>query len=164
MQADDFDDILGSAHQLREAVASIYKDITGEDLDLEGVVRHYPIVALGLATGAGAIAGWYFARRSMALPPPLDDLIAEEPGEPGPANRRLPSLSVSPVVSSAARKWYADVLEPRLRTNLDAAMKSVEQRGFSGLLDSAASILDSKRDTHVPEDENGAEGAPPPAV
>ena len=71
MSSDEFDELYSQANRLSKILVSAYRDITGEDLDLEGIVRHYPLVALGLAAGAGALGGWWVARKFQAqLPPP----------------------------------------------------------------------------------------------
>ena len=71
MPSDEFDELYSRASGLSKILASAYRDVTGEDLDLEGIVRHYPLVALGLAAGAGALSGWWVARKFQAkLPPP----------------------------------------------------------------------------------------------
>ncbi|MBV9282334.1 MAG: hypothetical protein JOZ41_19810, partial [Chloroflexi bacterium] len=45
--------------------------VTGEDFDLESAIRHYPLVALGVAAGLGAVGGWWLGRRSRPqLPAP----------------------------------------------------------------------------------------------
>jgi hypothetical protein len=71
MPSDEFDELYLQANRLSKILVSAYRDITGEDLDLEGIVRHYPLVALGLAAGAGALGGWWVARKFQPqLPPP----------------------------------------------------------------------------------------------
>ena len=64
MQGDEFDDLLRQARHVGKILTAVYKEVTGEELDLEQAVRHYPLVALGLAAGAGALAGWWIGRGS----------------------------------------------------------------------------------------------------
>src|SRR5437868_8532970 len=78
MDSDDIEEIFSQAGRLLKFLDTTFRDVTGEDLDLESAVRHYPLVALGLAAGAGALGGWFLGRRSrLQLPPP-----APEPKRP----------------------------------------------------------------------------------
>jgi len=71
MPSDEFDELYSQASRLSKILVSAYRDVTGEDLDLEGIVRHYPLVALGLAAGVGALGGWWAAGKFQSrLPPP----------------------------------------------------------------------------------------------
>ncbi len=74
MDTSDFDELIGQAKQIGAMLGDLYEDFTGEEFDLEGTIKHYPLVALGLGLGAGVIAGWWVGRRHRAaLPPPQAD-------------------------------------------------------------------------------------------
>ena len=126
MQPSDFDDVLARCKQLAEVFSTVYRDITGEEFDLEGAVRHYPLVTLGLAAGAGVLAGAWIARRQPTqLPPPpapskpfeyLEQLL------PPPLERMrqaLPDLTAEDA-GTIARNWLDSVVEPRLKDTLDS--------------------------------------------
>jgi hypothetical protein len=71
MNSNEFDDLVAQAKQIGKVLATLYEDVTGEELDLEGAIRHYPLIALGLALGAGALGGLWITRRARSqLPPP----------------------------------------------------------------------------------------------
>lgn len=71
MDSGDFEDLIGQAKQIGTMLGDLFEDITGEEFDLEGTIKHYPLVAIGLGLGVGAIAGWWVgSRRRSALPPP----------------------------------------------------------------------------------------------
>ena len=74
MESDDIEEIFSQAGRLLKFLDTTFRDVTGEDLDLESAVRHYPLVALGLAAAAGALGGWFLGRRSQPqLPPPTPE-------------------------------------------------------------------------------------------
>lgn len=70
MNSNEFDDLMAQAKHIGKVLATLYEDVTGEEFDLEGAIRHYPLVALGLALGAGALGGWWIARRARPQLPP----------------------------------------------------------------------------------------------
>jgi hypothetical protein len=83
MDADDLEELFRQAGGLARALSRGYREVTGEELDLEGAIRHYPLLALGLAAGAGVIAGWWLGRReAQQLPPPKPAVSAERPFNP----------------------------------------------------------------------------------
>ena len=71
MQSDDIEELFSQAGHFLKLLRRAFEDVTGEDLDIETAIRHYPLVAVGLAAGAGMLGGWTLARRSKPqLPPP----------------------------------------------------------------------------------------------
>lgn len=140
MEKNDFDDLLNQANEIRKALARAYKDVTGEDLDLEGAFRHYPLLAIGVSAGVGAVGGWWIARRgraaelsSPAPPPavetskPLQYLEGLLPGTAERMRERLPEITVPEEMKQVARSWFDNVVEPRLRQNLDHLAAQVDE-------------------------------------
>lgn len=129
MQPSDYDDLLARFRQLSTVFGTIYRDVTGEDFDLEGAVRHYPLVSLGLAAGAGLLGGIWLARRPRAqLPPPpppaplkpfdyLEQLLPQ-PFER--VRRALPEMT-SEDASAIARTWLESVIEPGLKDTMESS-------------------------------------------
>lgn len=79
MDSSDFDELIGQARQIGQVLTNLFEEITGEELDLEGTIKHYPLIALGLGVGAGALAGWWVgSKRRPALPPPGAELPPDE--------------------------------------------------------------------------------------
>src|SRR5437588_8982191 len=74
MEQRDFDELIDQIRVLGTSFARAYRDITGEELNIEGVIRHYPIVVVGVAAGAGAVGGWFFARRGRKQLPPVQPM------------------------------------------------------------------------------------------
>src|SRR5579884_1002249 len=72
MNNNDFEDVFAQAQQVIRHLSGAYREVTGEDLDLESAIKHYPLLALGLAAGAGVLGGIWLGRRGAArqLPPP----------------------------------------------------------------------------------------------
>jgi hypothetical protein len=82
MASNDFDELISQARQIGTTLSGVFEEVTGEKLDLEGTIKHYPLVAVGLGIGIGAVAGWWVgSKRATALPPPAPEL----PGESAPA-------------------------------------------------------------------------------
>lgn len=78
MDSNELDDLSAHAKVVATMLARAYRDVTGEEFQLESAIRHYPLVALGLAAGAGAVGGWWLARRSKPqLPPPKPSSAAD---------------------------------------------------------------------------------------
>jgi hypothetical protein len=78
MDSNDFDDLIGQAKQIGKVLGDLFEEVTGEELDLEGTIKHYPLIAVGLGLGLGAIAGWWVgSKRRPALPPPQQTLPPE---------------------------------------------------------------------------------------
>ncbi len=140
MDPRDFDDLIAKYRQVAEAFGTVYRDITGEEFDLEGAVRHYPLVSLGIAAGTGLFAGMWIARRQrqeLAPPPPptaqrpfdyLEHLLPEPFGR---MRQVLPEIT-SEEAASAARDWL-DSVEPRLRDAMESTRFGLFlRRAFEG--------------------------------
>jgi hypothetical protein len=146
MSRNDFDDLIDQARQVGAVLAATYRDVTGEELDLESAVRHYPLMALGLALSAGAIGGWWLGRKTaprLPAPRPVADEVVDRvrdlasrlaSGEQAQrtieyverVRRALPD-STADEVASAARTWLDDVVEPRLREGLESVARDVSE-------------------------------------
>lgn len=140
MDQSDFDELMHGARQFVTHLASAYREITGEELDIESAVRHYPLVALGIAAGVGAFGGWWFGRRGqIQLPPPTP--------EPSPLNyverfipeglekvRDLLPESIAEEATAQARTWVEDVLEPRLREGVESAVSNIAETRWGAFL------------------------------
>lgn len=75
MDTSDFDELIGQAKQIGKMLGDLFEEVTGEEFDLEGSIKHYPLIALGVGLGAGALAGWWLgSRHRPALPPPQQAL------------------------------------------------------------------------------------------
>jgi hypothetical protein len=84
MDSSDFDELIDQAKQIGKMLGELFEEVTGEELDLEGTIKHYPLIALGLGLGAGAIAGWWVgSRHRPALPPPSHTLPPPTEGTTG---------------------------------------------------------------------------------
>jgi hypothetical protein len=91
MDSNEFDELIVQAKQIGKMLGDLFEEVTGEELDLERAIKHYPLIAIGLGLGAGAIAGWWVgSRRRPALPPPPQTL--PRPTEPASGFRRLGDL------------------------------------------------------------------------
>lgn len=150
MNSGDWDEIIVQAGQAASIARTVFKDLTGEEFDLESGIRHYPLVALGLAAAAGAAGGWWFTRGSRPqLPPPA--VAPPEPGVfseplafiedvlPGALDRvrdALPEVSVPSEVRERALGWLNSVGEKQLRKNFGEFTESVDTK-LSGLLKNA---------------------------
>jgi hypothetical protein len=71
MESSEFDELLKQAKQILSQLKEAYREVAGEELDLEGAVKHYPLLALTLAAGVGAVGGWFVGRRMRPPPQPL---------------------------------------------------------------------------------------------
>lgn len=114
MDSSDFDELIDQAKQIGKLLGELFEEVTGEEFDLEGTIKHYPLIAIGLGLGAGAIAGWWVgSRRRPALPPPSHTLSPPTEGTTGLG--RLGDLFKSTPSSSAgeaeAKSNPLDMLE-----------------------------------------------------
>jgi hypothetical protein len=183
MQSSDFDDLVEQAKQFGKVLSTLYEDVAGEELDLEGAIKHYPLVALGLALGAGAVAGWWIGRRQApALPPPepprgtgrLSDLFKRE--TPKPEMRRdqpahpldyLENLIpggvdkvrdvlpdvVSEEAAAMARNWVDTVLEPRLKQGLDTMAANISEGKFGAFFRRTMQRYEDREDHRLDDPE-----------
>lgn len=155
MDERDFDELLKQARQVAGYLAEAYRDVTGEEIDLDGIVRHYPLVAVGVAAGVGAIGGWLVARRSQRrLPPPkmaptpleyVERLVPE-----GIERVRdiLPGL-VADDAAERATAWMGEVLEPRLKESVDSVMANVSETRLGLFLRQTIERLDTGEDRQL---------------
>lgn len=128
MQPRDFDDLVARVRQVAAVFGTIYQDVTGEEFDLEGAVRHYPLVSLGVAAGAGLLAGVWIARRPQAqLPPPPPptpsrpfDYLEQLLPQPLERMRRAFPEMMGDEAGAVARNWFDSVIEPGLRDTLES--------------------------------------------
>lgn len=143
MDSHDFDDLLAQGRHIGKLLATIYKDVTGEDLDIESAIKHYPVLALGVAAAAGATAGWWVGKRGRKqLPPPAP----ESTSLPGPSvnplqqigevlphtvermRSALPEVIISDEVKTVARNFFESVLEPKIQENIDGFAANMDAR------------------------------------
>lgn len=85
MDSHEYEDLVAQARQVGYVLKRTFEDVTGEELDPEAAVRHYPLIALGLVAGAGLVGGWWLGRRSARRQLP-------EPEPQGPIEGALDSL------------------------------------------------------------------------
>ncbi|MDQ2742744.1 MAG: DUF883 C-terminal domain-containing protein [Chloroflexota bacterium] len=124
MEPSSFDDLLAGWRQFSDILSTVYKDITGENLDLESAVRHYPLLTLGAAAGVGFVAGQFLARRSQTRlpespPPRQPELLPQFPAAPLERLRELLPEWNAEEAEAQARAWIDTVVEPRLRETFD---------------------------------------------
>lgn len=163
MEPNEFDEVFASVRYLAQTFTVVFEEVTGEELDIETSVIHYPLVALGLAAGAGALAGWWIGHKTRpALPPPqahrpLEDFLSrlrrrEVTGEQPPTpleyiemilpggiekvRRYLPD-STPEEASERAKAWIDDVLEPKLKHGLENAASKAPEGRFGSFLKQA---------------------------
>ena len=165
MEQSDFDELLSAARQIAGVLRIAFREVADDEVELESMIRHYPVTALGLAAGAGAVAGWWFGRRRAprqaqqpAPPTPparstgplqyIEDLLP--PGSIERVRSALPD-PVRDEVSAAARTWVDTVLEPRLRQGLDNAATAFAETRFGAILKQAAEHLEQDVQLEDPE-------------
>jgi hypothetical protein len=136
MDSNNFDDLFAQAGIVIRALRETYKEVAGEELDLESGLKNYPLLVIGLAAGAGVLGGWWIARRTAppALPPPQSQTQAEGTAPldylerlfPNGVNKVKDALpeGVADEAAAAARKWVEGVLEPKLKQSVDNAAES----------------------------------------
>lgn len=127
--SNDFEEIIAQGRLVARQLAGVYREVTGEELDLESAVRHYPLVAAGAALGIGVVAGWSLGRRGRAaLPPPPASPSPDLLGEGMERVRDLLPGVVPEEIAESARAWMDTVLEPRLREGMENAANVAETR------------------------------------
>jgi hypothetical protein len=129
MESKDLEQLLEQARAAAGLLKGLYTELTGEELDVESAVRHYPLIGLGLAAGAGMAAGWWLGRRSRPPAPPALpespahralDLVEEVlPGAVERVRARLPEVVLSDAARERARTWLGNVMEQRLQQGID---------------------------------------------
>src|SRR5436305_289048 len=70
MANSDYDDLFAQAGDIFKLLVPLFKDLTGEELDIESALRNYPWLILGAAAGAGLLAGIWIGRKQAPAPPP----------------------------------------------------------------------------------------------
>lgn len=161
MEQRDFDELVNQARQIAKQLGAVYRDVTGEDLDLEGIVRHYPLIAVGIAAGAGALGGWLAARRAQRrLPPPpsshkhtpLEYIERLLPQGVERAREMLPDV-VSEEVAERAEAWVEEVLQPRLKEGVESVMANMSETRWGLYLRQTIERLESGEDRQLEDPE-----------
>lgn len=112
MDSSDFDDLIGQAKQIGKVLGDLFEEVTGEELDLEGAIKHYPLIALGVGLGVGAIAGWWVgSKRRPALPPPDALPQVSPPSGLGRLGELLKGIQSSSTGEGEGTNHPRDVLE-----------------------------------------------------
>jgi hypothetical protein len=182
MNEHDFDDLFKQARLISQTLAGVYREVTGEDLELESAIRHYPLFAVALAAGAGALGGYWLGRRGQAkqLPPPKQagpmsiDRLRELSQRRKEASEKGESLSPLDYVehllppgmeledaAQTAREWAGKQLEPRLREGMESVLENMADLRFGSFLRQAIRRADTGEDQQLEDPENGGEGNSP---
>src|SRR5947209_13990446 len=119
MESKDLEEFLAQARVAGGMLKSLYEDLSGEELDVESAVRHYPLLALGLAAGLGAAAGWWLGRKNRPqLPPPepqkfraLEFVEETLPDAVERVRARLPEVVLSDAAKAKARTWLTNIVD-----------------------------------------------------
>jgi hypothetical protein len=131
MDPKNFDDLFSQAGTILRALRDAYEEVLGEELDIESGLKNYPLLVIGLAAGAGALGGWWIARRSAspALPPPreqgqtttpLDYLERLFPKQVNKVKDVLPE-GAADEAAAAAKHWLEGILEPKFKQSVENA-------------------------------------------
>lgn len=166
MDSQEFEELFKQARQLTGAMRTLFREVTGEELDLEAAIRHYPLVTLGIAAGAGALGGWWVGRKSrpqLAPPEPKRNLPSGNPlgyieqlfPEGIDKVKNLLPESISEEAADMAKTWVDDVLEPKFREGLETVVGNVSETKFGLFFKQALQHLESHED-HDLEDPEGA--------
>jgi hypothetical protein len=170
----DFDELFGQAQQIGKQLARVYREVTGEDLEIESIIRHYPLFAVGLAAGAGALGGYWLGRRGQKqLPPPppkgsssierLRDLNErrKEASDRGESltpmdfvEHLLPPGMELDDAAQTAKEWVSDRLEPRLREGVDSVLENMADFRFGTFLRQTIRRADQSEDRPIEDPEN----------
>lgn len=163
MESDDFDAFFGQVRHIGQVFGTVYKDLTGEDFNLESAVRHYPLLALGLGAGAGALAGFWCGHRSRPqLPPPAPERLAPHEHARSPfsyleeafpeavdkVRDALPEIIVSDAVKARARTWMGNIVDSQIRQNVDTFTDSLDAR-IATFFRGAMQRLEPEEDVHL---------------
>ncbi len=171
MERDDLDALFGQVRHIGKVFGIVYKDVTGEDFDLEGAITHYPLLAIGIGAGAGILAGYWWGHRSRPqLPPPAAERAAL-PGETGTSRSYLdavlpqamdrvrevlPEIIVSDVVKAKARTWMDNIVDAQVRQNVDSLADTLDAR-IASFFRGALQRLDSDEDIHLDDPDSSGE-------
>jgi hypothetical protein len=189
MESDDFDEIVQHAKQVGKLLGVVYREMTGEDLDLDGVVRHYPLVALGIAVGAGALGGWWLGRRQRPqLPPPPQEGLMDtfrdaasklkQGGQSGNGQeairprdyleqlaphiekvRNMVPDTVREEASLRAQTWMDTVLEPKLKQGMGRAAARASDTRLGAYLRDRIRRMEEE-EHHIPDEPESSADLP----
>lgn len=173
MNDHEFDELFKQAQQIGRHLAGVYRDVTGEDLDLDSAVRHYPLFAVGFAAGAGVLGGYWLGRRNAKqLPPPpqtgsLDRLRELNERRKEAADRGAPLSPLDFVehllppgmeledAAQSAREWAGKQLEPRLRESVESVLENMSDFHFGSFLRQTIRRVDQGDDKQLDDPETG---------
>lgn len=175
MNEHEFDDLFTQARQVGRQLAGVYRDVTGEDLDIESAIRHYPLFAVGLVAGAGVLGGYWLGRRNAKqLPPPkqqgsLDRLreLNERRKEASDRGEQLspldfvehllpPGMELEDAAQSA-RDWAGKQLEPRLREGVESVLENMSDFRFGSFLRQTIRRVDQSEDKQIEDPDIDAD-------
>jgi hypothetical protein len=179
MNDHEFDELFKQAQQIGRQLAGVYRDVTGEDLDLESAIRHSPLFAVGLAAGAGILGGYWLGRRSQKqLPPPkqtgsLDRLRElnerrKEAADKGESLSPLdfvehllpPGMELEDAAQSA-KEWAGKQLEPRLREGMESVLENMADFRFGSFLRQTIRRADQSEDQQLEDPDGNLDENPP---
>jgi hypothetical protein len=132
MDQPEFDELLTTARQIATILRTVFRDVTDEESELEALIRHFPLVAIGLAAGTGTLVGWWIGRKRRELPSgesakPLNYLQRILPAGSLDRVRDAVPEPVRDEAAAAAKAWVDNVLEPRLKQGLETVAASVAE-------------------------------------
>lgn len=167
MEPDEWARLERDARQIGKILAATFEGVTGEPLALDNVVRRYPLATVGVAAGAGAILGMWFARRqtpALPAPPPpvqrvpLSPLEYLEQAIPAGLDRAVEALPEE--AAGLADAFVHHVVEPRLREGLDSLASAASEGRLGHLFRDAfrrRPVIDHESS---PEDSTGRDESP----
>lgn len=179
MNEHEFDELFKQVQHIGRHLAGVYRDVTGEDLDIESAIRHYPLFAVGLVAGAGLLGGYWLGRRNQKqLPPPKQngslDRLRELNERRKEAADRGESLSPLDFVehllppgmeledaAQSARNWAGKQLEPRLREGMESVLESMSDFRFGSFLRQTIRRADQSEDQQLEDPDAEGEENPP---
>jgi hypothetical protein len=175
MHEHEYDELFNQARHIGKTLAAVYREVTGEDLEVESAIRHYPLFAVVLAAGAGALGGFWMGRRGQKqLPPPKPntsiDRILDLNQRRKEASQRGESLSPLDFVehllppgmeledaAQSAREWAGKQLEPRLREGMESVLENMSGFQLGSFLRQSIRRADMGEDQHLEDPENDGE-------
>lgn len=164
MESNDLNELLAQMRSATGLVQTLYADLTGEEFDVESAVRHYPLVALGLAAGVGVAAGWWLGRKGrpeLPAPPPEPTRPAQRaleyveevlPGAVERARAHLPEIVLSDAARARAKTWLGNILERELQQGIDRWADGADAR-LGSLFRRATERLDPEPEVRLDDPE-----------